>query len=156
MSIKAASARAALTFFGGLIVLGSIAVLPATVTAAELIMVESRGCGWCILWNREIAPAYPHTAAGLRAPLRRVDIKDVATLGLALTAPVKSTPTFLLVENGAEVGRMTGYPGDMFFWSLLDEMIARLEPLPSCSGPACPRTTTFKSFSHEIVHGGGS
>jgi hypothetical protein len=33
------------------------------------------------------------------------------------------TPTFALLEDGTEVGRTEGYPGEGFFWTLLGEMI---------------------------------
>ncbi len=29
------------------------------------------------------------------------------------------TPTFVLVENGVELARIEGYPGEDFFWGLL-------------------------------------
>jgi hypothetical protein len=38
--------------------------------AAELIMFEQAGCAWCETFDREIAPIYPKTAEGRRAPLR--------------------------------------------------------------------------------------
>jgi hypothetical protein len=37
------------------------------------------------------------------------------------------TPTFVLVEDGREIARLRGYPGDQFFWALVDEMLAKLE-----------------------------
>jgi hypothetical protein len=36
------------------------------------------------------------------------------------------TPTFVLVHEGEEVGRLRGYPGDEFFWGLLGGMLERL------------------------------
>ena len=36
------------------------------------------------------------------------------------------TPTFVLVHEGEEVGRLRGYPGDQFFWGLLGGMLERL------------------------------
>jgi len=99
--------------------------------AAELIMLERPGCGWCLRWNREIAPAYPHTAEGRLAPLRRVDVTGPWPDDLAGIAGDVYTPTFIVVENGAEVARLRGYPGEHFFWPLLDEM---LDSLPA-AGP---------------------
>jgi hypothetical protein len=29
----------------------------------------------------------------------------------------------VLVENGAEIGRIEGYPGEDFFWGLLKQML---------------------------------
>jgi hypothetical protein len=35
------------------------------------------------------------------------------------------TPTFVLVEDGTEAGRIEGYPGEDFFWPLLAKLIAQ-------------------------------
>jgi hypothetical protein len=98
--------------------------------AAELIMLERPGCGWCLRWNREIAPAYPKTAEGRQAPLRRVDVTGPWPADLAGIAGDPYTPTFIVVENGAEIARLRGYPGEHFFWPLLSEMLGKL-PAPS-------------------------
>jgi hypothetical protein len=31
-----------------------------------------------------------------------------------------------VIDNGVEVARLRGYPGDNFFWPLLEEMLAKL------------------------------
>ena len=87
-------------------------------------MVEEPGCPWCARWEAEIGPIYPKTAEGRRAPLRQIDIRDVARV-LDLAAPVVFTPTFLLVDDGRELDRMEGYMGDEFFWVLLNQMLDR-------------------------------
>ena len=97
------------------------------VRGAELLMLEQPGCVWCARFNEEIAPAYPKTAEGDRAPLRRVDITEAWPDDLAGIARERFTPTFVLVEEGEEVGRIRGYPGDEFFWYLLDQLIAELD-----------------------------
>ena len=106
------------------IALAAFAALPAA--AAELVMVEEPGCVWCARWNAEIAPAYPHTAEGQVAPLRRIDLHAPVPDDLALDAPLRITPTFVLVDDGQEVARLEGYPGDEFFWPLLADMLDKL------------------------------
>jgi len=98
----------------------------ATVRAAELIMLEQPGCRWCARWNEEIAPAYPKTEEGSMAPLRRVDITKAWPDDLREISEDIYTPTFILVENGQEIARLRGYPGDHFFWPMLGEMLAKL------------------------------
>lgn len=90
--------------------------------AAELIMVEQEGCHWCKRWNEEIAHIYPKTDEGARAPLRRVDLRDLPA-DIAFASRPVLTPTFVLVDNGAELARMEGYAGDEFFWFLLSKML---------------------------------
>lgn len=98
---------------------------PAGLDARELVMVESRGCLWCALWDRDVGPIYPKTAEAKVAPLRRLDIREVRSSGLLTKSPVEATPTFLLIDDGQEIGRITGYSGDDMFWGLLDAILAR-------------------------------
>lgn len=94
--------------------------------AAELLMVEQAGCVYCERFNREIAPAYPKTSEGKRAPLRRVDLDAAWPADLKSVNPAKFTPTFILVHDGKEIDRLAGYPGDEHFWFLLGEMLKNL------------------------------
>lgn len=108
----------------------SILLLSAAPALAELqlLMFEQPGCIYCARWNEEVAPAYPLTAEGNAAPLRRLQLRDPLPEGLDLVAPPVFTPTFVLVENGVEASRMEGYPGEDFFWPLLAQMIAATAP----------------------------
>jgi thioredoxin-related protein len=96
--------------------------LPGMARAAELVMVERLGCHWCERWNAEIGPIYPKTAEGARAPLRRVQIKDLPA-NVEFVSPPVFTPTFVLVDEGRELGRMEGYAGDEFFWFVLTNLL---------------------------------
>jgi hypothetical protein len=91
--------------------------------AAELFMVETPGCHYCIQWKEEIGPIYPKTAAGKFAPLQQIDIDDPLPDGLSFARKVVYTPTFVLVEEDQEIGRIEGYPGEDFFWGLLEMML---------------------------------
>jgi thioredoxin-related protein len=46
---------------------------------------------------------------------------------LAFIAVERLTPLFVLVDNGREIGRIRGYPGEDNFWGLLDAMMKTLE-----------------------------
>lgn len=96
--------------------------------AAELVMLEQPGCPWCARFNAEIAPAYAKTEEGKRAPLRRVDITEPIPADLDHITIERFTPTFILMEDGVEIDRLRGYPGDEFFWSLLGDMLEKLGP----------------------------
>jgi hypothetical protein len=111
----------------GSALLAGLSALPTPGTAAELIMVEQPGCSWCMVWNEEIGVAYPKTDEGKRAPLRRVDITDGWPKDLDDIQRERLTPTFILVEDGEEIARLRGYPGEHFFWPLLSDMLEQLE-----------------------------
>lgn len=87
--------------------------------AAELVLFESAGCAWCQAWDAQIGEVYPKAAEAQIAPLRRVDIHQERPPGLAAVRGIIYTPTFVLMEDGEEVGRITGYAGEEFFWGLL-------------------------------------
>ena len=99
--------------------------LPAAAVAETyLLMAEEDGCYWCAKWNEEISHIYPKTTEGKLAPLQRYDLHS-ETPDVAFDKRVHFTPTFVLVQDGAEVGRIEGYPGEDFFWGLLTMMFER-------------------------------
>ncbi|MFN3892711.1 MAG: thioredoxin fold domain-containing protein [Beijerinckiaceae bacterium] len=99
------------------------AVAPAA-AEFELVMFERDGCSYCARWDREVGPAYPLTPQGRQAPLRRVDL-DREKPQLALDTPVRYSPTFVLMKDGREVGRITGYMNDAMFWGVFAKMMER-------------------------------
>jgi hypothetical protein len=121
-------------------------VVAAPAHAAELVMFEQKGCVWCQKFDREIAPAYDKTAEGTRAPLRRHDIARPVPAELAFIRRERFTPVFVLIDEGREIGRIRGYPGDIFFWGLLANLIERLdrgESAPAGPAAAPPPGATF-------------
>ncbi len=117
--------RAALTAAVGCVLAPMIAT--AQPVAAELIMFEEAGCVWCAAWQREIGGIYDKTEEGQQAPLRRVDKADERPADLRGIQAIHFTPTFVLVEDGEEIGRIVGYPGEHFFWPMLQDLLDRLE-----------------------------
>ena len=114
-----------------LAVLSALFLTAAFATAqprTELIMMEEDGCGWCERWMEEIGGVYDKTAEGRLAPLRRVDIHDAMPADLEHLKPSYYTPTFILVRDGQEIGRILGHPGEDFFWSMLQELLDKLPP----------------------------
>ncbi len=114
------------------VICAALAPLPA-LSDTYLLMAEEDGCYWCAKWNEEIAHIYPKTAEGRTAPLRRYDVHDQPP-DVTFVRRVHYTPTFILVEDAQEVGRIEGYPGQDFFWGLLGELFKRAEiPLVEAS-----------------------
>lgn len=99
----------------------------ANARAAELVMFEQAGCAWCEAFDREIAPIYPRTAEGQRAPLRRVNIDRPLPPDLAFIDVERLSPLFVLVDKGQEIGRIRGYPGEEHFWGLLGVLMKKLD-----------------------------
>ena len=104
--------------------IGAVCLCPAFASAEPvLLMAEEPGCYWCAKWNEEIGPIYPKTAEGRAAPLQRF-VLHAEDPGVEFSRRVSFTPTFILVEDGKELSRIEGYPGEDFFWGLLGSMLA--------------------------------
>lgn len=88
----------------------------------KLLMAEEKGCIWCARWNDEISDIYPKTDEGQKAPLQRFDIHSDRP-EIEFQKAVIFTPTFILTEDGKELGRIEGYPGEDSFWFLLSKLI---------------------------------
>lgn len=98
----------------------------AAARSAELVMFEQPLCEWCEVWEDEVGIIYTKTAVGKRLPIRKVYIHDDRPVDLRKIKPVIFTPTFVLMHNGVEMGRILGYLGEDHFWGLLNQMLERL------------------------------
>ncbi len=110
---------------------------PSSMVAAELVMFEEAGCPWCRRWHAEVGPGYGKSPEGQRAPLRLVDVHRSRPQDLTFIKKIQVTPTFVLIEGGHEMGRITGYPGADFFWAQLGQMLDRIPPVKD-SATRCP------------------
>lgn len=115
--------------------LAALLILSASIaSAAELVMIERDDCSWCKRWHVEVGPAYMKTDEGRRAALTRWRLEE-GQPRLSLKEPVRFTPTFILVEDGREIGRITGYLENGMFWGLLDGLLKQLVAAPAKVGP---------------------
>lgn len=90
----------------------------------ELVFITSEHCPFCKAWERDVGQIYDSTPYALKARLRRVDLGDVDSALPAGAVKVFGTPTFLIVENNTEIGRIEGYQSsEMFFWALSEYII---------------------------------
>jgi len=122
----AASMRVALA---GLVALSAAALFAAPARAEmQLLMFEEPGCVWCARWNADVGGEYPITPEGQAAPLVRLQLRDPLPADLTLTSRPRYTPTFVVVRDGAEIGRIEGYPGEDFFWGLLGRILEQEAP----------------------------
>ena len=85
-----------------------LALSALSAPAAELVMYQRDGCPYCVRFEREMAPIYPKTREGALAPLRLVQRPSGGVRDGGLKKPGIATPTFVLVESGREIGRITG------------------------------------------------
>ncbi len=96
--------------------------------SAELIMFQAEGCSYCERWHEEIGVIYDKTDEARVLPIRMVDIDDPRPEDLKPIKGIVYTPTFVVLDEGKEVGRIIGYPGEVFFWPRLGEIIKKITP----------------------------
>ncbi len=109
----------------GLIICLLVALTAPATAEVRLLMIEQAGCDWCAQWDAEVGSVYAKTEEGKRAPLIRHDIFEPLPAHISLDRRAQYTPTFVLLEAGAEVGRIEGYPGEDFFYGLLQRLLER-------------------------------
>ena len=95
--------------------------------AAELLVVEDPACGPCILFDRQVGPVYPKTDEARRAPLRRIPYGEPAPEPYAFIGQPEVAPTFVLVDQGRELGRFQGFVSDELFWMNLARLMHQLD-----------------------------
>ncbi|WP_349370361.1 thioredoxin family protein [Salinarimonas sp.] len=115
----------ALAALAGAVALGR--GMPARAGSVEMVMFRRAGCPWCHTWDREIGAIWPKSDIGSRHAMRMVDLDADPMPEIALDRPVRFTPTFVVAVDGAEIGRIEGYPGQDFFWGLMERLAAQAE-----------------------------
>ena len=91
----------------------------------QLVMITSSHCPWCEAFEDDVGKGYDLTEEALIYPLRRHDFYKAMPDDLAHLTPATMTPTFIVVRNGVEVGRIIGYPGAELFWWRISEFTAQ-------------------------------
>jgi len=91
----------------------------ARITSMEVIVFEHPDCLYCAVFRRDVAPGYQRSAPAAEAPLRYVDIAKSDIRPLRLKEGIDMVPTAVLMKNGEEVGRISGYWGREGFFRML-------------------------------------
>lgn len=100
---------------------------PTASAGLEFLVLEVRSCHVCELVRVHILPQYERSTAARDAPMRFVDLNAIDEAKLGLSAPVTTVPTIVLMREGQEVARLTGYTGPQIFLQAVPEMLARAE-----------------------------
>lgn len=98
------------------------AALPASENF-ELVVMEAPGCTYCTLFRRDVLPSYEASPRAKDMPIRFVDVNDEAAEALGLETPVDIVPTFLVLKNNKEVGRIPGYTGPEYFFHTINYLL---------------------------------
>jgi len=95
-------------------------------TDREVVVFEAQDCVQCLLFRRDVIAPYFGSNRGSVLPMQVVDYDALGTAGRALNRPIVTLPTSVIMNNGREIGRVTGNPGAGRFMLLIDSVIADL------------------------------
>ena len=85
----------------------------------QLVVMEADGCIYCNIFRRDVLPSYETSERGKDMPVRFVDVNDVPKTGIELQSSIDILPTFVVVKDNREIGRIPGYMGrEDFFHSI--------------------------------------
>jgi len=99
----------------------------------RLLMFDSIGCPYCERWKEEVGVIYPKTPEGRQVPLTIIDIDDPLPEGVTVKSDPVYTPTFVVLRDNAEFGRIEGYLGEDFFWGMLEMILEKAQTAKSGS-----------------------
>ena len=97
---------------------------PLPTSNLELIVMEAEGCTYCDLFRRDVLPSYQASERAKDMPIRFLDINDATAEELGLDSPVDIVPTFVVLKDHKEVGRIPGYVGPEFFFHSINHLIS--------------------------------
>jgi len=112
---------------GGMYAATDPATAPVSRSGMVLLVFETDDCAYCRMFRKEIRPTYEQGARAKAVPMHFVDALQVDAEKVGLAGPVNVLPTVILVKDGQEVDRLTGYTGPEIFFQSLAVMMNRAE-----------------------------
>jgi len=89
--------------------------------ADQMLMITSSSCPWCEAFEDEVGVGYNNSEEAKYFPIHRHDFFEKMPDSYSDIEPAVMTPTFIFIRDGAELGRIIGYPGSELFWWRLSE-----------------------------------
>lgn len=93
----------------------------------ELLVFEHRDCVYCRVFRADTLPRYRESENAAKAPIRFVSIEHADTTTLKLNGAIQMVPTFVLMQDGQEVGRIAGYWAPDNFFKMLSNLMLRTD-----------------------------
>lgn len=93
----------------------------------ELLVFEVADCVYCALFRRDVLPNYRRWQPARTVPIRFVDARSAGLMRARLAAPLTTVPTFVVMRDGREAGRISGYFGPAPFFQMITRIIRRPE-----------------------------
>jgi thioredoxin-related protein len=97
---------------------------PLPASNLELVVMEAPGCTYCELFRRDVLPSYQASERAKDMPIRFLDVNDTTPEALGLESGIDIVPTFVVLKNHKEVGRIPGYMGPEYFFHSINHLVS--------------------------------
>jgi thioredoxin-related protein len=95
----------------------------AGVVTQEIVVFEVENCAYCGLFRDHVLARYRQSPRASELPIRFVDVNEVDEAKMKLAAPIRMVPTAVIMRDGQEVDRISGYTGPENFFILVGQML---------------------------------
>ena len=92
----------------------------------ELLVVEAEGCRYCPILRRDAEPLLASRSMQ-GVTMRFADVNEVEASALVLAEPIAIVPTVLVLKEGKETGRISGYLGLEDFMRSVNHLLAQVQ-----------------------------
>jgi thiol-disulfide isomerase/thioredoxin len=89
----------------------------------EIVVFEVDDCSICGLFRDHVLPNYRRSARASELPIRFIDVNAEGVDKMKLIAPIQVVPTVVVIKDGQEVDRISGYTGPENFFELVSRML---------------------------------
>jgi hypothetical protein len=89
----------------------------------EIVVFEVENCGSCGLFRDHVLARYRQSPRAAELPIRFIDVNEADTSKMKLIAPIQMVPTMVMMKDGQEVDRISGYTGPENFFLLVSKML---------------------------------
>ncbi len=92
-------------------------------TTYELIMFKTSICNHCAVFDQDVAELYKSHSLAKKAPWVNVNLDDAGTGKYHLSKPIEMVPTFVIMKNGKEIGRLPGVIDKFMFLAFVRDKV---------------------------------
>ena len=92
-------------------------------TTYELIMFKTSICNHCAVFDQDVAELYKSHSLAKIAPWVNVNLDDAGTGKYHLSKPIDMVPTFVIMKNGKEIGRLPGVIDKFMFLAFVRDKV---------------------------------
>jgi thioredoxin-related protein len=96
----------------------------AETVTQEIVVFEVENCTYCSVFRDQVLLRYRQSPRAVELPIRFIDVNEADVSKMKLVAPIQIVPTMVMMKDGREVDRISGYTGPENFFILVSKMLS--------------------------------